>query len=149
MRLTENLRVDRPVILTYTASLHSTVFLMILIIFCDCSLFEYRIAGYFQRRNFRTIATILNFEELNFAQRYDFENKFSFLLWTNKNFIEFIFEDNMLNEMLENKFLLKITHYTVQIQCFPVDILCYMISINSKMYSDCCFVCNKMRDLFS
>ena len=73
----------------------------------------YCIEGYFQRRNFRTIATILNFEELNFAQRHDFENKFSFLLWTNKSFVEFIFEDNMLNEIFKNKFPLKITHYTV------------------------------------
>ena len=29
----------------------------------------------------RTSATILIFEELNFAQRHNFENKFSFLLW--------------------------------------------------------------------
>ena len=78
----------------------------------------YRIAGYFRRRNFRTSATILIFEELNFAQRHDFENKFSFLLWTNKSFVEFIFEDNVLNEIFENKFPLKITciQYLPQIQ---------------------------------
>ena len=69
---------------------------------------NYRIAGYFQ-----TSATILNFEELNFAQHHGFETKFSFLLWTNKSFEEFIFEDNVLNEIFENKFPSKITRYTV------------------------------------
>ena len=59
---------------------------------------------YFRGRNFQTSAIILNFEELNFAQRHDFENKFSFLLWTNKSFVEFIFKDNVLNEIFENKF---------------------------------------------
>ena len=29
------------------------------------------------------------------------------------DFVEFIFEDNVLNEIFENKFPLKITHYTV------------------------------------
>ena len=76
-------------------------------------LLDYHIAGYFRRRNFWTSATILNFEELNFAQRHDFENKFSFLLWTNKSFVEFIFKDNVLNEIFKNKFPLKITCYTV------------------------------------
>ena len=74
---------------------------------------NYCIAGYFRRRNFQTSATILNFKELNFTKHHDFENKFSFLLWTNKSFVEFIFEDNMLNEIFENKFPLKITRYTV------------------------------------
>ena len=59
--------------------------------------------GYFQRKNFGTSATTLNFKELNFAQRHDFENKFSFLFWTNKSFVEFIFEDNVLNEIFENE----------------------------------------------
>ena len=66
-------------------------------------------------RNFQTSATILNFKELNFSQRHDFENKFSFLLWTNKNFVEFVFEDNVLNKIFENKFPSKITRYTVDI----------------------------------
>ena len=70
-------------------------------------------SGLFSKKKFRTIATILNFEELNSAQRHDFENKFSFLLWSNKSFVEFIFEDNVLNEIFENKFPLKITRYTV------------------------------------
>ena len=68
---------------------------------------KYRIAGYFRRRNFRTNATILNFEELNFAQRHNFENKFSFLLWTNKSFVEFIFEDNVLNKLFKKNSLRK------------------------------------------
>ena len=33
------------------------------------------------------------------------------LLWTNKSFVEFIFEDNVLNELFKNKFPSKITHY--------------------------------------
>ena len=35
------------------------------------------------------------------------------LLWTNKSFIGFIFEGNVLNEIFENKFPSKITRYTV------------------------------------
>ena len=56
-----------------------------------------------------------HFEELNFSQHHDFENKYSFLLWNNKNFVEFIFKDNMLNEIFKNEFLSKITRYNIMV----------------------------------